>query len=355
MREDISNFTVTDRGSLRDAVEAIDRGVLQIVLVVDSNGVLKGTITDGDVRRGLLRGMSLDGPLVGAMNANPIVCGPQDSLATVLRRVRQSAMRHIPVVDAVGVLIGLELVDTVQDASVKSNWAVLMAGGHGKRLRPLTENIPKPLLAVGGKPILERTLESLAEQGIRKCFISVNYRAELIEAHFGNGAKWGVNVSYLRESQELGTAGALGILPTVPADPILVLNADVMTSVNVSRMFEYHNDMKAAVTIGTFTYDHQVPYGVIQMDGDRVNGIQEKPVIRNFVSAGVYVLSPEVLGLVAINERIDMPDLIHGAIAKGVRICAFPIREYWIDIGEHDDFQRAQRDVTTIFPGNRSA
>jgi dTDP-glucose pyrophosphorylase len=354
MRASITPVTVPDDALLHEAVKAIDLGTIQIVLIVDRSGVLKGTVTDGDVRRALLRGLTLDVPVRDVMNTRPLVMGPRDVFNTILRRARNLALRHIPVVDTDGRLLRLELVDSSLDAGVKPNWAVLMAGGLGKRLKPLTDSMPKPLIAVGGKPILEVTLESLAEQGIREFFISVNYRAEMIESHFGDGSAWGVKISYLRESTELGTAGALSVLPRVPIAPLLVMNADVMTSVNVTQMFEYHHTSNGTATIGAFTYEHQIPYGVINIDQDRVTGIHEKPVIRNFVSAGVYVLSPEVLGLVPENERFDMPDLINAVLGQGMPVSAFPIREYWIDIGKHDDLQRAQRDITMLMPGLRA-
>jgi NDP-sugar pyrophosphorylase family protein len=256
--------------------------------------------------------------------------------------------RHLPVLDAAGRLVALEILPDTGPAQPEV--AVLMAGGLGKRLRPITETIPKPLVMVGDAPILELILRHLIGQGVRRFYISVNYKGEMIEDYFGNGKKWDAEITYLHEVEEMGTAGALSLLPEKPDVPFLLMNGDVMTSVSLRQMFNYHIDMGAATTVGAFAHEYQVPYGVLEMEDGRVTRIDEKPVIRRYVSGGVYMLSPGVLELVRPGEPLDMPVLIDRLLAGNMRVAAFPIREYWIDIGRHDDLKRASQEVHTVFP-----
>lgn len=328
-----------------DAVRVIDKAALQVALIVDSEGTLKGIVTDGDVRRGLLRGIGLDAPVKLVMNPNPVTARSDQSTDLAIRQVRQFGMHHLPIVDPEGRLVGLEVLSHDVAGGPRPECAILMAGGLGRRLMPLTENTPKPLLEVGEKPILDHIIFHLAEQGVDTFYISVNYKAEMIEDFCGAGEKWGVKIRYLREESKLGTAGAIGLLSEKPKAPFLLMNGDIMTSVNLRQMFEYHNDARAVATIGAFAHEHQVPYGVLEMENGFVTGIAEKPVIRRYVSAGVYALSPTVLDFVEPGEALDMPELIHRVVDKKMRIAAFPIREYWIDIGRHDDLQRAGVDA----------
>lgn len=341
--------TVAESATILDAIRTIDSGGVQIAVVVNEAGVLKGVVTDGDVRRGFLRGLTPDAPLTEIINRQPMIIRPQDSLELVLRMARQQGLRQIPLVDDDGRFIDLRLTDPTQ-TSVLPNSAVLMAGGLGLRLRPLTDTLPKPLIQLAGKPILEIMLEKLVSQGLGQFFVSINYKADMIENHFGDGRKWGVDIRYLREQKRMGTAGALSLLPEKPQHPILVLNGDILTSVNIAHMLDYHANLKAALTVGVFVHEQQVPYGVIEMNGNYISKIREKPVMRHFISAGIYILSPDVLDIVGSNDALDMPDLIASLIARGQRVAAFPIREYWIDIGHHDDLLRAQREVGEYFP-----
>eukprot|EP00913_Durusdinium_trenchii_P005251 g4897.t1 len=258
-------------------------------------------------------------------------------------------LKEVPIVDAGGVLTGLETLSRIVQDDRSDNWVVIMAGGLGTRLRPLTENLPKPLIPVGGKPVLESIIERLAEQGFKRIFLSVNYQAEKVEAYFGDGHEWGVDISYLEESKRLGTAGALTLLPETPSAPFLVMNADLVTAINFRRLLDFHVDQVADATMGVREYRFQVPYGVIEMSGNQITEINEKPTQNYFVNGGVYALSPAVLHHVPDGEMYDMPTLFDQVISEGGLASAFPIHEYWIDIGQLDDLQQAQEEFGKVF------
>jgi len=345
MRIDFHPVTVRLDAAIVDAIKVIDGGRIQAALVVDDQGTLKGIVTDGDVRRGLLRGLTLDAPLINVMNDHPITVRENEPRDIALGQLRQLGTRHLPILNTEGTLVGLEVIQMPEPGLGMPEVAVLMAGGLGKRLLPITETIPKPLVMVGEYPILEIILRNLSAQGIRRFYISVNYKAEMIEEYFGDGKKWGVEISYLRERERLGTAGALGLLPARPEKSFLAMNGDIMTTVNLRQMLDYHDDMGAAATVGAFAHEYQVPYGVLEMEAGRVTRIHEKPLIRKYVSGGVYALAPNVLEFVRAGETLDMPTLIERLVARDLRVAAFPIREYWIDIGRHGDLQRASDDM----------
>lgn len=350
MRVDLQSVTISIEAKVVDALRIIDDSGYQVAMVVDQVGTLKGIITDGDIRRGLLRGLTLEAPVSGVMNSNPVTVRLDELSESALKDVPQNGRRHLPVVDAAGRLVALETVEPHQLAYPSHSCAVIMAGGLGTRLHPLTQVTPKPLLPIGNTPILEHIINHLIEQGIRRFYVSVNYKAHMIESYFGDGHKWGAEITYLHENDRLGTAGALGLLPEMPKHPFLLMNGDVMTSVNLKQMLAFHADQGASVTVGAFAHEYQVPYGVLKMEGTRVMAVQEKPVIRKFVSGGVYTLSPHVLKLVKPGVALDMPDLIQQLISSDQRVSAFPIHEYWIDIGRHDDLNRASREISDMFP-----
>ena len=338
---------------MSDAVRSLEDSRLQIVLLVDPANMLKGTITDGDIRRGILRGETLDTPVLDIMKANPITAGPEIDRKTVLKWMKQFQIGQVPVIDAQGLLIGLETLSALKGLRSEDNWVVIMAGGMGTRLRPLTEHMPKPMIPVGGKPVLEGIIERLAEQGFHKIFLSVNYQAEKVESHFGDGSKWGVDITYLEEEQRLGTAGALSLLPQRPHAPFLVMNADLMTDIDFRRLLDFHVDQVADATMGVREYCFQVPYGVIEMAGHQITNINEKPTQSYFVNGGIYALSPNVLSYVRKGQLHDMPDLFNEIIDDGGMSAAFPIHEYWIDIGQLDDLEKARNEFPAVFGKKR--
>ncbi|WP_018132197.1 nucleotidyltransferase family protein [Effusibacillus pohliae] len=331
------------------AIEIIDAGAMKIALVVDEGHRLLGTVTDGDIRRGILRGIGLDDPVETVMNPNPITARANEARQTVLAIMKLKRLHQIPIVDEQGRLVGIETLDDLLKGNCRDNWVVLMAGGLGSRLRPLTDLFPKPLLKVGSKPILETIMENFIEHGFRKFYLAVNYKAEMIEEYFGDGSRWGVEIHYVREEKRLGTAGALGLLPEKPDKPIVVMNGDLLTKVNFQQLLDFHMEHRAQATMCVREYDFQVPYGVVKVDKSRLVGIDEKPVQKFFVNAGIYVLEPEALDLIPQDEFFDMPTLFDKLIELNCETVVFPIREYWLDIGRKEDFERANGEFWEVF------
>jgi len=224
---------------------------------------------------------------------------------------------------------------------------VIMAGGFGTRLRPFTDTTPKPMLPVGDRPLMERTLENLQETGIRNVTISTHYKPEVIINHFQDGSEFGININYVNEEQPLGTAGALGLM-TPPDDTVLIINGDILTNVNFESMFQFHREHRAEMTVATRIYEFQLPYGVVEMEGVRISKITEKPTKKFFVSAGIYLLEPRMFAYIPKNQRFDMTDLIERLLIEGRQVVNFPIREYWLDIGRHPDYERAQVEAARL-------
>lgn len=331
-------------------MQTIDSGGRQMAFVVDGSGRLLGTVTDGDIRRALLRGQGLDSLVTAAMNPNPVVKKPDTDLAQLQRQVVERGARQVPVVDRNLVLIGVEEASAGSKSTAKANPVIIMAGGLGSRLFPLTQDVPKPMLPIGGRPILETIVSNFAEQGFSKVFLSVNYKRDMIENHFGDGSRFGLAIDYLREDTRLGTAGALALLPEVPDWPMVVMNCDVLTNIKFDRMLDFHQKQGAAATMAVREFDMQVPYGVVTVDEQsRIQAIDEKPTHRFFVNAGIYVLSPEVLRLLKPNESLDMPQLFQRLRERGQCTAAFPVCEYWIDVGQRQDLERAEGEYNKIF------
>jgi NDP-sugar pyrophosphorylase family protein len=316
---------------------------MRIVLVVDKENRLLGTITDGDIRRALMAGSAMSSLATSVMQKNPIAVNQGDSRRKALQIMREKDLLHLPVLDAKGVVVGLETVRDLLFKEQRPNPVLLMAGGLGKRLYPLTREVPKPLLPVGEKPILQTILEQLAEGGFSQFFLAVHYRSEQVRAHFGDGSKWGVRIEYLEERQPLGTAGALSLLDQTMIDaPLLMMNGDLLTRLDFGQLVDFHGEHGGLATMCVREYDFQIPYGVVHGDGDQVTDIIEKPVQKFFVNAGIYILEPELLGQCRPDEAIDMPDLLRQVVNDGRKVSMFPIHEYWLDIGRMEEYERAQ-------------
>lgn len=326
-----------------EALTRLDSSALQILMVVDQKDKLLGTLTDGDIRRGIIHGVSMDAPVERIMQRSPTTAGPGESRERLLSIMRPLKLRQLPILDGAGRVIGLcTLDDLLTEEPQRDNWVVLMAGGQGQRLRPLTESTPKPLLKVGEKPLLETILEKFLVQNFRKFFISVNYKAEMIREHFGDGSRWGVEIRYIEEDGPLGTAGPLGLLPEVPELPMVVMNGDLLTDINFGAMLDFHREQGALATMGVREYDVQVQFGVVETEHGRITAINEKPVHRFLINGGVYVLSPAALGYVPKGQALDMPQLFNGLAQNGKHTVVFPIFESWLDIGRIEDLQRAR-------------
>lgn len=333
---------------IRDVLELIDSESLRIALVVDDNLRLLGVVTDGDIRRGLLRNCTLASSVIEVMNTNPFTANLGTARKELIKIMEKENLLAIPLLDD-GIVSGLETVQRVGAFSKYQNPVFLMAGGFGTRLKPLTDNCPKPMLMVGDKPILEIMLNRFIDAGFVNFYISTHYLPEMIREHFGDGARWNINISYVHEETPLGTGGALGLLPAdIPDIPLILVNGDVLTNVDFERVLDFHNKQNAAATICVRDYEYQVPFGVINGVGNKIISMVEKPVQRFFVNAGMYVVSPQIQRSVSMNTRVDMPTLLEEFIAKQQNVLMFPIHEYWLDIGRIDDYRRAQTDIMNL-------
>lgn len=333
-----------DEGADISAVaELLTATSMRIVLIVDEERRLLGSVTDGDIRRAVLSGAQLTDSVAKAMNRVPVTIEEHDVGKKALKIMQERDLLQLPVVNAEGVVIGLE---TFQDQALRpkrENPILLMAGGFGRRLHPLTQKVPKPLLPVGNKPILETILEQLVDEGFVQFFLSVHYRSDQIEAYFGDGAKWGAQISYLREEEPLGTAGAIGLLDRAKIDkPLIVMNGDLLTRLNFGRLADYHDEHPGSATICVREYDYQIPFGVVHGENNQLTDIIEKPVHTVFVNAGIYVLNPELLSLCTVGKPLDMPHLLQRAVADGKDVRMFPIHESWLDIGRMEEYDLAQ-------------
>jgi dTDP-glucose pyrophosphorylase len=335
--------------TLTDAMRTLSESSAQICLVVDESDRLLGTVTDGDIRRALLRAESMNSTVDRIMNRCPLTVA-EGTTGEVLRVLMSDAkLGHIPLLNAEGRVVGLAtLAEQVDATKIRENWCVLLAGGKGQRLRPLTDEVPKPLLHVGGKPILESIVEHLVRHRFRRFYVAVNYKADMVVNHFGDGSPWNVQIRYLRESQPLGTAGPLGLIDERPDRPVVVMNGDLLTTVNLSQMLDYHEEQDAVATMAVRGYDIEVPFGVVRIDGVNIRGIDEKPIHSFLCNAGIYVLSPEVLDYLPHGQPLDMPDLFLKLVKAGKKTVVFPVREYWLDVGRVEDLDRARLDVATV-------
>jgi dTDP-glucose pyrophosphorylase len=339
------SLVVTAVASLREVVETMTKNSRQVAAVVDDAGGFVGLVTDGDLRRALLRGATMAESVAQIMNRAPTTAPPEITRAEALALMQRRVIRHLPLVDRDARLVGLLFRDELLDVHALPNVAVLMAGGAGSRLRPLTNDVPKPLLRVGGKPLLEIMIERLRANGVREFYVSVHYRSEQIESHFGDGARLGVRIEYLRESEPLGTAGALRLLGDRWTSPLFLVNGDILTKCDFRSMLGFHERAGAALTVGLVPYTVELPYGVFETDGDRLTAVNEKPRLEFNVNSGLYVMSPALRALIPGGRVFDAPDLIRLAVEGGRAVKMFPITDYWLDVGRHDDFSKADRDV----------
>jgi dTDP-glucose pyrophosphorylase/CBS domain-containing protein len=337
---------------VRDAIAAIERGAVGIALVVDVDNKLLGTVTDGDVRRAILRNVPLEGNVSellarppGSPYARPITAlhGTPDDELLALMHIK--TVHQVPLVDSQGRVMDLALMSELTRRRDLSIPAVVMAGGFGTRLFPLTENTPKPLLPLGGKPILERIVEGLCSHGIRHIWLTTHYCAEQIQAHFGDGRKWDAQIRYVHERAPLGTAGALSLLPERFTTPFVLMNGDLLTRLNYRSLYRFHVDVDAVMTVCVKEYDIRVPYGVVELENGLVCDLSEKPMNRFFINAGIYVLTPQLLDYIPSGRQFNITELIQQLVAQGKKVAGFPIREYWLDIGQMPDYEQAQQDL----------
>ncbi|MGN7762047.1 nucleotidyltransferase family protein [Paenibacillus sp. 22594] len=332
-----------------ETMKIIDQSSLQFAVVVDKDRKLLGTVTDGDIRRGILRGIPLDSPIDLVMNVSPIFEKQGKKFLHYKELMGTRQLRQLPIVNSNNQVQRILFADDIAQVLPKENVVVLMVGGLGTRLRPFTDDIPKPMLKVGDKPILETIIEGFKNYGFTKFILSVNYKKEIIKAYFQEGKHLGVNIEYIEEGKRLGTAGALSLLSEKPSAPFFVMNGDLLTKMNYEQLMEFHCETKSNATICVREYEYQIPYGVIETENHRLLSIVEKPVHKSFVNAGIYVLDPQVLEHVPQDEFYDMPDLFKKLVDMQGGVSAFPLREYWLDIGRVDDYEKANGDFRGVF------
>jgi dTDP-glucose pyrophosphorylase/CBS domain-containing protein len=348
---ELQSLFISPDQSICAAVECLERRICGIALVVDQERRLLGTITDGDVRRAILAGTDLELPIsvllankISTRYPKPVTAQLGTKRETLLELLQQNVLRQIPILDSDGKVVDLVMLDDLIPTQDLQLQAVIMAGGLGTRLRPLTEDLPKPMLPVGGKPLMELVIEQLRQVGIRRVNVTTHYKPEKISEHFGDGSAFGVELNYVNEDKPLGTGGALGLIDA-PTEPMLVINGDILTQVDFRAMLAYHQEHHAVMTVAVKQYGIKVPYGVIECEGPRVCALKEKPQIHFLVNAGVYLLEPKVFEFIPNGEHFDMIDLIQRLLDSGHVVASFPIIEYWLDIGQITDYKQAQNDM----------
>ena len=344
----IDEIKINQNASIKEALEVIDKGAIKVAVVLSDDGSLLGMLSDGDIRRALLKGMSLDDSIAGIINKHPVVANINDTKERILELANEKKLHQIPIISN-GKLVGIQDIREFLAPKNKPNKVILMVGGLGTRLRPLTNDVPKPMLDVGNKPILHTIVENFAKYGYTDIIMCVNYKSEIIKEYFGNGDKFGVKIEYVLESVRMGTAGALSLLKERPKDDFFVMNGDLLTNVNFEYLHEYHKDSNALASICIRKYEMQVPYGVVNVRANKVTSIEEKPTQSFFVSAGIYMFSPIVLDFIPKGVFYDMPTLFSELLKHDFPIHPFPIREYWLDIGRMDEYRRANDEYEGVF------
>ena len=346
---DIKKVKLTPSSTIKEALTIIDEGAIKLAVIVDKNDILIGTITDGDIRRAILSGKMLDDTIEDVYFRKPTVVCVNESKEEVIRICTEKKIYQVPVVDDKGKLVSIMILDELLKPTTYPNKVVLMAGGLGTRLRPLTNDTPKPLLKVGDRPIIETIMRSFAKYGFKDFILSVNYKAEMFEEYFGDGSKFGWNIEYVHEDKRLGTAGALSLMRDKLDRDFFVMNGDLLTNVNFENLLKFHEENSAAGTMCVREYEFQVPYGVVDVENGKIKSITEKPTHKFFVSAGIYMLSPDVMKHIPDNEFYDMPTLFEKLIETQDNAVSFPLREYWLDIGRIEEFQKANDEYGEVF------
>lgn len=349
---DVSQLFAGAESPISEVIACIDRsGRISLALIVDERRRLLNTISDGDVRRGILAGCTLTDPVSKLLERKsltphpvPVTAPAGSDDATLLQIMQDHSVRQLPIVDAESRVVDIVILNDFLPQAVRPIRAMVMAGGLGMRLRPLTEDTPKPMLPVGGRPVMERIIEQLRDVGIRHIHVATHYQSEKIMNHFGTGESFGVEIDYVNEEAPLGTGGALGLLDA-PDEPVLVINGDIVTQLDFRSMYAFHQDQRADMTVAVRRYDVQVPYGVVDCEGAQIRGLREKPQLSFFVNAGIYLLEPEVFRQIAPNRHLNITDLVSQLVDSGRVVVSYPICEYWLDMGEPESYQKAQEDA----------
>ncbi|MEL0137149.1 MAG: nucleotidyltransferase family protein [Halieaceae bacterium] len=338
---------ISEHATFQQAFQNLNDVAIKLCICADEEGGLIGLITDGDLRRGLLRGLSMEDSVAEVINRNPLVV-PENTDWTVVRALmRANKVAQVPSVDDEGHVVGLYLWDELGPSEDHDHVMVLMVGGLGKRLRPYTESCPKPMLEIAGKPMLQHIVERARNQGFRRFIFCLNYFGEMIRDFFGDGRQFGINVEYVEESEPLGTAGALSLISGVLTKNFVVSNGDVLTDIDYAELLSFLNQHGAKAVMAVKLHEWTNPFGVVEMDGLDITGFSEKPVMRSHVNAGVYALSPSALETLRAGEYCDMPTIFERLAAGGDRVVAYPMYEPWLDVGKPADLRLARRNSPT--------
>lgn len=346
MSHNWKNILVSPQNSINFVLGVINKEALKLAIVVDENKHLLGTVSDGDVRRALLNNISLETPISEIMHLKPTTADVSSTRIFLLNLMESKQLDAIPILNN-RLVVGLETLHGLLQKPQYRNPVFLMAGGFGSRLKPLTDSCPKPLLKIGSRPILETVILQFIRAGFTQFYISTHYLPEMIHAAFGDGRKWGVEITYIHENTPLGTGGALGLLPDdLPELPVIVMNGDVLTKIDFEALLAFHNAQESRATMCVREFEYQVPFGVVESEGYKIIGLVEKPTYRYRVNAGIYVINKDIINNVNHNEYLDMPTLFESLIDHEAHV--YPFHEYWLDIGRMDDFNRAQIDILTL-------
>ena len=345
----IKDLKLFPTSTIKEALKIIDSGAIKIALVVDNDDILLGTITDGDIRRAILSGKSLDEEIKDIYFKNPVVVNIDEDKKSIINICTSKKIYQVPVVDKNGKVVKIAILDELLKPKSYPNKVILMVGGLGTRLRPLTNTTPKPMLEVGGKPILQTIVEKFVNYGFTNITMCVGYKSSIIQDYFKDGSKFGAKIEYILENKRMGTAGALSLLKKRPNEPFFVMNGDLLTNVNFENMLEFHLKNNSIATMAVREYDFQVPYGVVNIEDGEIISIEEKPVHKFFVSAGIYMLNPKCLDYIPKDEFYDMPTLFEELIKQDKKTVSFPLREYWLDIGRIEEYERANKEYMEFF------
>lgn len=350
MAADWKRVVISPETTIKEALSVIDREALRVAIVVLKCTKLVGVVTDGDIRRAILSGVDLSAPVDLVMNKKPVVAQNTVNTSQLKSIMQDKQILSLPIVDQNGKLVGLTTLHETLRVERRDNPVFIMAGGFGTRLKPLTDNCPKPMLKVGGKPMLEILINNFKAHGFYKFFISTHYLPEVIHAHFGDGSGFGVEITYIHEESPLGTGGALSLLPeSMSKESLIMINGDILTNVDFSKVLDFHDENGAVATMCVRDYEIKVPFGVIEGEGHNISCIVEKPTYRYFVNAGIYIISNKIISsLKGKDTYLDMPTLFEQQKNAENKVLKFPIHEYWLDIGRHDDFEKAQKDIYSL-------
>ncbi len=341
--KNIKNIKITKDATIKKALKVIEKGHIKIALVVDNKNKLIGTLTDGDIRRGFLKGYNINSPINSIINKRPLVAKRNDAKEKLFNSALSRKIYQIPVINKKGNVTELYIINKLLKSKTKFNKVVIMAGGKGIRLRPLTKNTPKPMLKVGGKPILQRIIKTFKDCGYKDLIICVNYKSHIIENYFGNGGKFGVNIEYVKEKKMMGTAGALSLIKEKLTEPFFIINGDLLTNLDFEKMLDFHIKHNSIATMGIKKYSINSPYGEVNLVNESISSINEKPTHKFFANAGIYVLNPECVDLVP-KKFFDMTSLFKKIILKKKKTISFPLEEYWKDIGRLSDYETANKE-----------